>query len=51
MEQAYNQSIFCQDFRTYSQWIDSVNLVSREDVMVAAKQIKLQAVYFMEGVG
>ena len=51
MEQAYNQSIFGQDFRTYSQWIDSVNLVSREDVMVAAKQIKLQAVYFMEGVG
>lgn len=50
MEQAYHQSIFGQDFRNYSQWIESVNLVSREDVIAVAKQIKLQAVYFMEGI-
>lgn len=50
MEEAYNRSIYGDQVRTYSQWIDAVNSVSREDIMAVAKGIKLQAVYFMEGI-
>ena len=47
---AYNRSIYGDQVRTYSQWIDAVNSVSREEIMAVAKGIKLQAVYFMEGI-
>ena len=50
MEESYNRSIYGDQVRTYSQWIDAVNSVSREDIMAVAKGIKLQAVYFMEGI-
>ena len=50
IEEAYNRSIYGDQVRTYSQWIDAVNSVSREDIMAVAKGIKLQAVYFMEGI-
>jgi predicted Zn-dependent peptidase len=50
IEEAYNRSIYGDQVRTYSQWIDAVNSVSREEIMAVAKGIKLQAVYFMEGI-
>ena len=50
IEVAYNRSIYGDLGPSYSQWIDAVNSVSREEIMAVAKGIRLQAVYFMEGI-
>lgn len=50
MEQVYNQSIYGENYPSVSKWIESVNLVSREDVIAVSKLMKLQALYFMEGI-
>lgn len=50
VEQVYNQTIYGDDCLSYDKWTNSVNLVSREDVVKVAQMMKLQAVYFMEGV-
>ncbi|MBF0786923.1 MULTISPECIES: EF-P 5-aminopentanol modification-associated protein YfmF [unclassified Streptococcus] len=50
IEQTYNKIIFGDDQLDLPEWIDAVNKVSREDVSRAAKLVRLQAIYFMEGV-
>ena len=50
IEVAYNRSIYGDLVPSYPQWIDAVNSVSREEIMAVAKGIRLQAVYFMEGI-
>ena len=30
-------------------WIQAIQLVTKEEIMAVAKSLKLQAVYFMEG--
>lgn len=50
IEQAYNKVIFGERQLDIQEWIDAVNQVSREDVIRSAKLVRLQAIYFMEGV-
>lgn len=50
IDQSYNKIIFGEGQLNLQEWIESVNQVSREDVVRAAKLVRLQAVYFMEGV-
>lgn len=50
IEQTYNKVIFGDCQLDLPEWIDAVNKVSREEVIRAAKLVRLQAVYFMEGV-
>lgn len=49
MEQYYNQVTLENRNMTWTEWINSVNSVSTEDVIKVAKMIRLQAVYVMEG--
>ncbi|MBF0778321.1 EF-P 5-aminopentanol modification-associated protein YfmF [Streptococcus cuniculi] len=50
IDQAYNKVIFGEGQLDLQDWIKSVNQMSREDVIRVAKLVRLQAVYFMEGV-
>lgn len=49
MEQAYNEVSLGYRNLTWTEWIEAVKSVSREDVMKVGQFINLQAVYFMEG--
>lgn len=49
VEQMYNQIILKEKYISFTEWMDIVNKVSREDVVRASNTLKLQAVYFMEG--
>lgn len=51
IEQAYNEVCLGERNLTWQQWIDSINAVSIDDVLKVGKVIRLQAIYFMEGVG
>lgn len=50
IEQAYNEVCLGERNLTWQQWIDSINAVSIDDVLKVGKVIRLQAIYFMEGV-
>ncbi|MER0122156.1 pitrilysin family protein [Streptococcus sp. ZJ93] len=50
IEQAYNQVIFGEQQLELEEWMEAVKRVSREDIIHASKFVRLQAVYFMEGV-
>lgn len=50
IEQVYNQEIYGADYRSFTDWVESVKSVSREDVIAVSKLLRLQAVYFMEGI-
>lgn len=47
---AYNQAHMKSYATTLDQWIDKVSQVSKEDLVKVAGKVKLQAVYFLEGV-
>ncbi|HFI0292948.1 TPA: M16 family metallopeptidase [Streptococcus suis] len=49
VEQAYNQAILGERNLEWEEWVEAVNLVSREDILRVARCIRLQAIYFMEG--
>ena len=51
IEQAYNEVCLGERNLTWQQWIDGINAVSIDDVLKVGKVIRLQAIYFMEGVG
>lgn len=51
IEQAYNEVCLGERNLTWQQWIDGINAVSIDDVVKVGKVIRLQAIYFMEGVG
>lgn len=50
IEQAYNEVCLGERNLTWQQWIDRINAVSIDDVVKVGKVIRLQAIYFMEGV-
>ena len=49
IEQAYMASVLRKTFMPISVWLNALEAVSREDIIVAATQLRLQAIYFMEG--
>ncbi|HEL9645525.1 TPA: insulinase family protein [Streptococcus suis] len=49
VEQAYNQAVLGERNLEWEEWVEAVNLVSREDILRVARCIRLQAIYFMEG--
>lgn len=49
IEHAYNKVIFGDDQLELAEWMNTVNNVSRDDVIRVAQLVRLQAVYFMEG--
>ncbi|HFI0596305.1 TPA: M16 family metallopeptidase, partial [Streptococcus suis] len=50
IEQAYNEICLGERNLTWQQWIDGIHAVSIDDVVKVGKVIRLQAIYFMEGV-
>lgn len=50
LEQVYNQVTMGQRNVTLEEWIEAVNKVSREDILRVGQLVRLQAVYFMEGI-
>ncbi|MGT2800270.1 EF-P 5-aminopentanol modification-associated protein YfmF [Streptococcus marmotae] len=50
IEQAYNKVIFGEQQLELDEWMEAVKRVSKEDVIRASRLVRLQAVYFMEGV-
>ena len=50
LEQVYNQVTMGQRNVTWGEWIEAVNKVSREDILRVGQLVRLQAVYFMEGI-
>lgn len=49
VEQAYNQAVLGERNLEWEEWVEAVNLVSREDILRVVRCIRLQAIYFMEG--
>ena len=49
IEQAYMASVLQKTFMPIAVWLNALEAVSREDISVAATQLRLQAIYFMEG--
>ena len=49
IERAYLHSILGKQFLSIDDWIQAIQLVTKEEIMAVAKSLKLQAVYFMEG--
>ncbi|MET3558068.1 putative Zn-dependent peptidase [Streptococcus rupicaprae] len=49
IEQVYNQAVFGDCMMNIDSWLTEVDKVSKEDIRHLAKEIKLQAVYFLEG--
>lgn len=50
LEQVYNQVTMGQRNVTWEEWIEAVNKVSKEDILRVGQLVRLQAVYFMEGI-
>lgn len=50
IEMAYNHATFSDCFLTFESWSDRLNRVTKADIMRVSSAIKLQAVYFLEGV-
>ncbi len=42
-------SVLQKTFMPIAVWLNALEAVSREDIIVAATQLRLQAIYFMEG--
>ena len=49
IEQAYMSSVLQKTFMPIAVWLNALEAISREDIIVAATQLRLQAIYFMEG--
>lgn len=49
IEQAYMASVLQKTFMPIAVWLNALEAISREDIIVAATQLRLQAIYFMEG--
>lgn len=49
IEREYLKTILGTKVLSLEEWLESINKVSREDIIETAKTINLQSVYFMEG--
>ena len=49
IERAYMSSVLGKKFLSLEAWLKAVENVSKADLIEAAQQLKLQAIYFMEG--
>lgn len=49
LERAYMSSVLGKKFLSPESWLEALEAVSKEDIIRAANQLKLQAIYFMEG--
>ena len=49
LEMAYLSSILGEKFLAIDEWLIALENVKKEDVVSAANNLKLQAMYFMEG--
>ena len=49
IEREYLKTILETTVLSLEEWLESINKVSREDIIETAKTINLQSVYFMEG--
>ncbi|MGT2756741.1 EF-P 5-aminopentanol modification-associated protein YfmF [Streptococcus ovuberis] len=49
IEQLYTQTVFEESLTEVDNWFTKIDKVSKEDIRHLAKEIKLQAVYFLEG--
>lgn len=49
LERAYLSSIFGNKVLPLEKWLTEIDNISKDDVVAAAQDLKLQAVYFMEG--
>ena len=49
LEMAYLSSILGEKFLAIDEWLIALENVQKEDVVSAANNLKLQAMYFMEG--
>ena len=49
IERAYMSSVLGKKFLSLEAWLKALEIVSKADLIEAAQQLKLQAIYFMEG--
>lgn len=49
LERAYMASVLGKKFLSLEAWLETLEQVHRDDIIKAAGQLKLQAIYFMEG--
>lgn len=49
LERAYMSSVLGNKFISLDEWLTELDKVSREDIIRVAKELRLQAIYFMEG--
>lgn len=49
IERAYTSSVLGKKFLSLEAWLKALENVSKADLIEAAQQLKLQAIYFMEG--
>lgn len=50
VEQAYQETIFSEDYHCPEEWIVAIQAVTKKELIRVARQLHLQAVYFLEGV-
>ena len=49
LERAYMSSVLGKKFLSLKAWLEALEQVRKDDIIKAAGQLKLQAIYFMEG--
>ncbi|RSI16322.1 Peptidase M16 inactive domain protein [Streptococcus sanguinis] len=49
LERAYMSSVLGKKFLSLKAWLEALEQVRKDDIITAAGQLKLQAIYFMEG--
>jgi len=49
LERAYMSSVLGKKFLSLEAWLEALEQVHKDDIVKAAGQLKLQAIYFMEG--
>ena len=49
LERAYMASVLGKKFLSLEAWLEALEQVRKDDIIKAAGQLKLQAIYFMEG--
>lgn len=50
VEQCFNKVIFEDKSLSSEQWLDNMENVTKKDVCRVARQVKLQSLFFLEGV-
>ena len=50
VEQCFNKVIFEDKSLSSEQWLDNMEKVTKKDVCRVARQVKLQSLFFLEGV-